>query len=394
MGDKTYIWLTVGISLLVLTSPAGAQDEQWLQYHSEREAQQIVGDLGSSHLEFPSEKPQGLELPQFKGQEQLFTKWPSPMVKSGYLWIALDCARKQGQWDRLFIDSNGNGHLNDETPVTAYRTDQSSAYFGPVKVVFEGEDEPLTYHLNIRLYNVNVRSRGLHVYSGGWYEGNITVAGVTKHCTLIDYNANGTFNDKSIHPEQCDRIQIGKKESQNTRFVGNYIEVDGVLYQPEIARDGAYIKLTKAEDVKFGNIRVPETITEFSAGGENGLFTLKPTKGIGSLPAGKYRINSWTIERKDEKGKQWKLEGRSFSVRGDFEVTEKTATSLDVGEPVIGHVRARKIAGNYEFDKELRGRLGEYVRLTSSGRSVGDMYRMQAKNKEGTFEKMYPIPDQ
>ncbi len=46
MRNKTYMWLTVGISLLVLTSTAVAQEEQWLQYHSEREAQRIVGDMG------------------------------------------------------------------------------------------------------------------------------------------------------------------------------------------------------------------------------------------------------------------------------------------------------------------------------------------------------------
>ena len=63
--------------------------------------------------------------------------------------------------------------------------------------------------------------------------------------------------------------------------MGNYIEIDDTLYRTEIARDGAYIKLTKAEDVEFGNVRLSETITEFSAGGENGLFTLKPEKGKG-----------------------------------------------------------------------------------------------------------------
>jgi len=147
MGNKTYIWLTVGISLLVLTSLARAQDEQWLQYHSEREAQRIIGDMALSHLEFTSEEPQDVQVPRFKGAEQFFTKWPTPMVESGYLWIALDRSGEQGQWDRLFIDSNGNGHLNDETAVPAYRVAGSSAYFGPVKVVFEVEDGPVTYQL-------------------------------------------------------------------------------------------------------------------------------------------------------------------------------------------------------------------------------------------------------
>ena len=211
MGNKTYIWLTVGISLLILTSPVPAQDEQWLQYHTEREAQRIVGDMGSSNPKLTSEGPQGVEQPQFKSTEPFFAKWSTPMVETGYLWISLDRTNKQGQWDRLFIDSNGNGHLNDETVITAYRMDQYYAYFGPVKVVFEGEDGPLTYHLNLRLYNRNEQNRRLYVYSGGWYEGTIDVAGTKKHCVLIDQNANGTFNDKSSEAYKCDEYESAKK---------------------------------------------------------------------------------------------------------------------------------------------------------------------------------------
>lgn len=148
MGNKINIWLAVGISLLVLTSLASAQDEQWMQYHSARQAQRIVSDMGSSTPEITSERPQGVELLQFKSTEPFFAKWSTPMVESGYLWISLDRTHKQGQWDRLFIDSNGNSHLNDETVITAYRTDQYHTYFGPVKVIFEGEDGLLTYHLN------------------------------------------------------------------------------------------------------------------------------------------------------------------------------------------------------------------------------------------------------
>ncbi len=393
MKRKNDIWLFIVTTLFVLTTPAGAQDEQWLQYHSEQEAMQIVGDMTRSNLRLTSEKPQGVELPDFTTEEPFFASWSTPMVAGGKLWIAVDRSAEKGRWDQLYIDSNLNGHLNDETAVKAHRTSQYYTYFGPVKVVFEGEDGPLTYHLNF-MFREYEETRQLYVSPGCWYEGDITVAGTKKYCMLIDYNGNGTFNDKSLNNSECDRIRIGEKGTRDTGYVGNYIEIDHVLYHTEIARDGAYIKLSKAEDVKFGTVRLPDTITEFAAGGENGLFTFKPENCTGSLPVGKYRINSWTIERKDEKGKRWELEGRYFSEKGDFEISEGTETSLEIGEPVTGHVRARKTTGNYEFDKELRGRLGEYVRLTSSGRSVGNMYKMQAKNKDGTFEKMYPIPDQ
>jgi hypothetical protein len=310
------------------------------------------------------------------------------MVETGYLWISLDRTHAQGQWDRLFIDSNGNGHLNDQTAITAYRTDQYYTYFGPVKVVFEGEDGPVTYHLNFQFYNRNERSRGLYVYSGGWYEGDITVAGAKKHCTLIDQNANGTFNDKSLNAAECDRIRIGKKGSKDSLFVGNYIKIDDVLYRPEIARDGAYIKLSKAEDVKFGNIRLPESITEFSAGGENGLFTLKPEKGTGSLPVGRYRVNYWAIERKDERGKKWKMQGEGFSNKGDFDITADKETELSIGEPIISTIEPQNRNGTRAFNHNLKGRLGERIELTSDG-AQPRAPRLNIKNKDGTYDRTF-----
>ena len=385
--------LAVGISLLVLTSTSGAQDEQWLQYHSEREAQQITGGMSSSRTVTP-DKPQGVKLPEFKTKQQFFIDWPSPMVKSGRLWIALDRTSEQGKWDRLFIDSNGNGHLDDEEAVTAYRTEQYFTYFGPVKIVFEGEDGPISYHLNFRFYDYNEQNRRLYIYSGGWYEGEVTVDGEKKYCVLIDYNVNGTFDDKSLQASNSDRIRIGKKGEQDTGFVGNYIEVDDVLYRTEIARDGAFVKLSSADDVKFGNVRVPAAITEFAAGSENGLFTREVNEGLARLPVGTYRIDHWQIDRKDEKGKSWIMRGSSFRERGDFEVTEAGETALDIGEPVAANLQVGLNGENYEFEKSVRGSLGEYVSLTSSGQEERNSWKMKATNEDGTFAKTYPMPDQ
>jgi len=394
MVKRNYILLAVGISLLVFATSAGAQDEQWLQYHSEREAQRIIGSMGTLYRGVSTYEPADVKLPQFKTSQQFFAEWWTPMIKSSWLWIALDRSSEQGKWDLLYIDSNGDGHLDDEEAIKAYQTEQYNTYFGPVKVVFEGEDGPISYHLNFRFYDYNEQNRRLYIYSGGWYEGEVTVAGQKKYCVLIDYNTNGTFNDKSLQANLSDRIRIGKKGSEDTRFVGNYIEVDDVLYRTEIARDGAFVKLSSAEDVKFGNIKLPETITEFTAGGENGQFTRELKNGLASLPVGKYRIDHWEIDRKDEKGKSWTMRGSSSGERGDFEVTEAGETALEIGEPVTAGLQVNINGANYEFSKSVRGSLGEYISLTSAGRDVRDSWKMTAKNTDGTFSKTYPMPDQ
>jgi len=382
MKNKTHIWHIAVIAITIATTLAPAQDVQWLQYRSASEASSVVRDIGLQMLSAAKEKPAGVMLPKFTGSEQDFAKWSTPMVAAGYLWIAVDGRNK------LFIDSNGNGHLNDETGLDPYRSDQDSAYFGPVKVVFQSKDGPVTYHLNIQ-FNDRRDARQLYVRTAGWYEGTITIAGQKKQCMLIDYNANGAFNDRSVNFDQCDRIQIGTAEAQETRFVGNYIETDGTLYSSEIARDGAYVKFAKAEGVKLGNVRLPESVTEFAAGGENGLFILKPENGQCTLPVGKYRIEHWTIERKDDKDAEWKLQGAYFDDTGLFDVNEAQAAELSIGEPVICTLQAsQREPENYYFRQELKGKLGERIELTRNN-ARPQPPKVRIKNKDGDYDRTF-----
>ncbi len=387
MKKRNLFWSVTGIFVLFLTSHAPAQQEQWLQYRSEREVSVIGGSYQQS-LELKSEKPSGMELPQFEGEDQLFAKWQSPMIKDGFLWIALDRKHKNGLYDVLYIDSNGDGQLKDESPVGPYRTDQYSTYFGPAKVIFEIPDGPVSYHLNIRYYGYNEYKR-LYISSGGWYEGEVTIGDQKQHCVLFDYNANGTFNDKSLDAYKCDRIRIGAKNSQDTCFVGNFINIEGILYCPEVARDGAYVKLKKAENVKYGKIKLQESITEFSAGGENGLFNLKPEKGICTLPVGKYRINSWAIEQKDDKDAKWKLQGSGFSGgRGVFDIEEDKETPLSVGEPVYATLQVSERDSQYVFAQSLQGRDGERIELTRNG-SRPQAPKLHIKSNDGEYDRTF-----
>jgi hypothetical protein len=388
MRKKVFIPISVGILLFILVSQVPAQQEQWLQYHSSRDAAQIFGSVGLQRLELSTEQPAGVKLPQLKGKNQLFAKWPTPMVKSSFLWVALDRTHEQGPYDLLYIDSNCNGALDDETAVSAYRMDQRGAYFGPVKVIFEIEDGPVTYHLNFNSYQYGAGDNRLYASSGGWYEADISVGAEKKHCVLFDNNANGTFNDKSANAGDCDRIRIGKQGGQETLFTGNYIVIDETLYRPEIAIDGACITLSKAEDVKFGSVHLPESITKLSANGENGLFILKPEKGAETLPVGKYNVYDWVIERKDEKGTNWRLKGSGFGESNVFEVAEDKPAVLTIGEPVIAALAASEREGTYSFNHSMKGRAGERIELTRNGVQP-QAPKLCIKNADSTYDRTY-----
>jgi hypothetical protein len=388
MRRKTYIQLAVGIGLLTLVSQVPAQQEQWLQYHTSREASQIFGQVGSQRLDTSFEQPADVKLPQFKGHRQLFAKWRTPMVKSSYILVALDQMHLQGFYDMLYIDSNADGNLDDETAIAAYRTDQSSAYFGPVKVIFKVEDGLVTYHLNFTAYQPRTGGCELIASSGGWYEGDITVGDEKKHCVLFDNNVNGAFDDKSANAGDCDRIRIGKKGGQEALFTGNYIKVDETLYVPEIARDGAYIKLSKAEDVSFGSVRLPESITQFAANGENGLFILKPENGVASLPVGKYWVYDWAVERQDEEGTNWKLKGSSFGEMNSFYITEGKETVLSIGEPIVATLDASEREGTYSFSHSMKGRDGERIELTRNG-AQPQAPKIRIKSTDSAYDRTY-----
>ena len=392
MTSKIRIFVAVALDVLILAAagrPAfGGQPEQWLQYTVANEAWQIVGDMGAATPRPGSEKPQGVELPQFKCDEPLFARWDTPMVEAGGLWIALDRTKKEGPYDSAYVDSDADSSLTDESAYQAYRQEDRYTYFGPIKVVFQTEEGPITYHLNIQFYNYQDR-RYLYIRPAGWYEGPISVAGEQKHCVLIDQNVNGTFNDKSLNAGSADRIRIGKKDSRDTRFVGKYIEVDDALYTTEIARDGAYIKLAKAEDVTYGAVRLAEAITEFAAGGENGLFIVKPKEGAARLPVGKYRIDHWRIERKDDRGSNWALQGRYFSGdSGLFTVAETPQTEVSVGEPIISTLEAQQRESEYYFSQNLQGRTGERIELTRED-AQPQPPKLRIQSKDATYDRSF-----
>lgn len=343
---------------MVLAQAAFAQTETWLEYHTGGEGRAF------QPMQLTTTAPQGVALPKLNARPY-FARWLTPMDPGGGRWVCLDRTRKSGPYDRLYIDSNGNGRLDDKTPLSA-RLDSNMANFPPAPVVFKGEDGPITYHLLLRFYQYDQGSPMLLASSGGWYEGLVNFDGVKKRIQLIDGNVNGVFNDVAPNPYESDRVQIDG-DSTGERFLGQMVEVDGKFFRIEAARDGAFVKVQKAEDVTLGKVRVPEAISEFAAYGVNGHFVRKPVKGQFTLP-GHYRIFHWTIDRKDQQGEAWTLAGHSFPQTAGFDVAADEPAVVEIGEPVRGLLKARQ-EGDRQigFDLKFEGRQKESIEMLRGG---------------------------
>jgi hypothetical protein len=287
----------------------------------------------------------------------------------------------------VYIDANANGDLSDDAAVEPYRRESNRFVFGPLKIVFSSPDGPITYHLNaeLRVYPDGSRTHCL-LSSGCWYEGPITVGGVKKHCVLIDFNVNGTFNDKSTNAAECDRICIGEEAGRDTRYVGNFIEVGDKLYKPEIAQDGACITLTEATDVAFGAVRVAQGITSFNAGGANGLFICKPENGLARLPVGDYRVQQWSIVKTDDRGARWELQAIAGGDLATLVVVQDREKELPIGEPIYSQAEYRKTGSFYSFSQNLQGRHGERITLTRNG-SQPPPPKLRIRSRGGAYDR-------
>lgn len=337
--------------VLVLASPglaAGAElgRAQWLAYRTATggEAGKVVGKTAGQSLELTSQRPEGVLLPEFAASDPLFAKWNTPMTPAGYVWMALDRSQPAGAYDRLYIDANADGGLDDATPVVADQArvfrQQQSARFRQVKVLLPGADGTVAFHLDFDLWMSGTEPGRLVATAAGWYEGAVRIGQEKFDCTLFDANANGAFDDASLDIQESDRIKIVAGPTFVIARAGKYVQVGETIHQLQVARDGAFIRIAPADEGCFGTVEVPEGVGRISAGGENGLLFLNVAGGVARFPCGKYRLNHWEIRRTEESGAVWQMTGTLSTLV--FEVNAQGPTKLEIGEPVVGSVFARR----------------------------------------------------
>ncbi len=142
------------------------------------------------------------------------------------------------------------------------------------------------------------------------------------------------------------------------------------------------------KNVVYGSVSLPETISQFAAEGENGIVNIKPDKGIGKLPVGEYTTRLWRIERKDDDDNTWALTGQSFGDQSLFEINDSNQAKLDIGEPIIATVDARKNGSIYSFNQIIKGRLDEHIELTRNG-AKPQAPKLNIKNSDGTYNRTF-----
>ena len=63
-------------------------------------------------------------------------------------------------------------------------------------------------------------------------------------------------------------------------------------------------------------------------------------------------------------------------------------TLLEVGEPFVSSLTAVKQGGKFNFSQSVKGRMGERIRITRSGKRP-DAPKLRITNEDGSYNKSF-----
>ena len=144
----------------------------------------------------------------------------------------------------------------------------------------------------------------------------------------------------------------------------------------------------KQPDLSRGTVKIQEGLTAVVINSSDESITIGSTQEPLQLPVGKYHIDYWTIERKDQDGNLWNLKGRLSGRKARFLVSESQPAAPAIGEPIISTLSATKYDSAYGFDQHLKGKLGESIEITRNGERP-NAPKLIINNQDGSYSETF-----
>jgi hypothetical protein len=135
-----------------------------------------------------------------------------------------------------------------------------------------------------------------------------------------------------------------------------------------------------------GIVKVQADVNAVVCNNRDERFTINGAKEPVRLPAGKYHIESWNLERISKNGDIWELRAKETPGEKTFYVAENAQTMLPIGEPFVSGLIVRKGDSEFYFRYYLKGRLGEDLELTKN-QSRTDPPKLLIRNEDGSYQE-------
>jgi hypothetical protein len=245
---------------------------------------------------------------------------------------------------RLYFDANGNGDLRDDPVISgkAEQRDGSAVTFAPVDAIISGNGVDLQYRFMLYVASriestssktsVELQKELYGQYSSLCaYTGEMALEGVKYHLALIDSNCNGIFyNLMKDHVYISRASEFGRRDGL---IASGHLIVGAKTYEARMDVSGCKLVLSPPSkplcSLKLSSR--PECMQLIAGKKQGGVALFNPALDV-LIPAGRYVLSSYTLERNDKSGNRWIIESNAGGVPG-VEVSGDKAAILTFGEP-------------------------------------------------------------
>jgi hypothetical protein len=351
---------------------------------------------GSNRFTFTLKQPSGdWKLPSLVSEKALYT-----LVKIGDAerLCVLDQQREDAKfYDRIYFDSNGNRDLTDD-PVSEGITQSMRPYrvvFPAVDTKIEVDGKSVPYSFIPMIYGYISLEQ---LAKSEFYQKSIsdyTSFGVSLNCSytgefkignqkyrviLGDSNCNGRFNDRfSVRKfkkpppgrmrvfGQGDKFFIttdDKIDSFGSQVCGDLLLVKDKLFKISISTAEGKMTLTPVTE-NLASLHLPveaDRLSLYTEDEKHCLMVFQPGQDI-KVPAGKYRLYTYQIFKKDKQGDLWRLCATATSETPFVTVDGKGKPVIELGEPYVPvvNVRVREGRSRASIGFSVEGQGKEFV---------------------------------
>ncbi|MHC4987544.1 MAG: hypothetical protein ACYTFX_03475, partial [Planctomycetota bacterium] len=160
---------------------------------------------------------------------------------------------------------------------------------------------------------------------------------------------------------------------------------------------GLFAAESAQTDTPQGVLKLPDNVSIELISPQRGTLMLSAENGQVELPQGKYRLESWTVERKDDEGRTWKLSGDVNTARVVEVGPEPTDLSIKT-EPIVCDLDVNAGPAAMYFTLGLNGPSGERLRVSGDAPGVKPDQLPQPTfvlyNADKSFEKSHDFQSQ
>lgn len=283
----------------------------------------------------------------------------------------------------LYVDTNADLGLADETPVHVVSTENAWMYFGIADVAGNAQTRG-----DIR-FRVWARRTGsdslLRLAPAGACVGSLTFEDGQRGVALVDRDYNGRFDDAptSWHEKQasntlCDYLVVShlgdpsfEHGADETAPIGSLVRISGSYYRVSAEPDGSSVTLEPTTPAT-GRLDAGDVSVHLWVASRENFFLLSDADrlpdGTWELPVGDYWINRIAYQRRDHDGTRWLLWHVPVQMLDEvkpFKIIEGKLLKLPLGGPISIRTNAVLKARTITVTAELLGQGGELYSVSA-----------------------------